>query len=222
MKIVNDYEWSTHIPLNQAIVEVMQPKLIVELGTGLHSTPIFLKSTAEKLYFIDNDANWLNEIKKNNQFDDRCTIMHHDLGSEIHLTTFLRELSQEKRNEITNYYKELSKTITSIDVKPKMLFVDHYTCARALSINTLYKDFDLVLYHDCQPKGTKWYEYYFESDLYKNYDSYFLRSPTSWTGCFVKKEYDIEISLRTIITPFIKKYCEENNLALSDMFLEKK
>jgi tRNA1(Val) A37 N6-methylase TrmN6 len=69
MNIVNHYEWSTHITLLKSLTEVMQPKLIVELGTGLHSTPIFLQSTAEKLYFIDNDQAWLSRIQESNTFD---------------------------------------------------------------------------------------------------------------------------------------------------------
>lgn len=222
MNIVNNYEWSTHVPLNKILVEEIKPELIVELGTGLYSTPIFLQSQAKKLFFIDNDTEWLNEIKNKNKFDERCSVIHHDLGNEIHLTTFLKELSEEKKNEIFNYYKKLEDEIKKIELFPKMLFVDHYTCARALSINALYSSFDIIVYHDCQPKGIRWYEYYFEKNLHLNYDSYFLTSPTSWTGCFIKKSLQIKSNLCLSIDKHIIEYCNDNDLVKSQMVLEKK
>ena len=217
MNIVNHYEWSTHIPLLKSLTEVMQPKLIVELGTGLHSTPIFLQSTAEKLYFIDNDQAWLSRIQESNTFDNRCTVRYHGLGEEITLTTFLRQLTAEKKAEISNYYIALSAEINSIAVSPKMLFVDHYTCARTLSINLLFESFDIIAYHDCQPKGTKWYEYYFNQGLLDNYELHYLKSPTSWTGCFIKKSFNDYSTLNAVMRPYVDSYCDENQLSRDAM-----
>ena len=217
MKIANHYEWSTHIPLLKSLTEVMQPKLIVELGTGLHSTPIFLQSTAENLYFIDNDQAWLSHVQESNTFDDRCTVRYHGLGEEILLGTFLRQLTEEKKTEISNYYTALSTEINSIAVSPKMLFVDHYTCARTLSINLLFESFDIIAYHDCQPKGTQWYEYYFNQSLLDNYELHYLRSPTSWTGCFIKKSFNDYSTLNKVLRPYIDLYCDENQLSRDAM-----
>ena len=216
-KIVNDYEWSTHGPLLKTIIETLTPKLIVELGTGLYSSPIFLASSAEKLFFIDNDQEWLNHVKKNNNFDSRCSLIFHDLGNSIKLGTFLKELPQEEKNKIINYYTDLSATIENESSTPKMLFVDHFTCARTLSINTLFDKFDIIGFHDCQPNGIEWYEYYFDEKLHKNYNLFFLTSPTSWTGCFIKKSFDVEILLKEKIIPHIEEYCIDNNINSSTM-----
>jgi len=221
MNITNNYEWSTHAPLNGALIETFNPKFIVELGTGLYSTPIFLNSSAEKMMFIDNDTEWLEEVKKINHFDDRCKVLHHDLGENIVLGTKLREISQEKKDEIFNYYKALASTIKEENISPKMLFVDHYTCARSLSINAMFSAFDIIVYHDCQPKGIRWYEYYFHQDLYSNYDSYFLISPTSWTGCFIKKTLPCEKNLDDVIVKYIDDYCNKNDLKKEQMYLKK-
>lgn len=219
MNIVNDYEWSTHVPLLKTVVAALNPKLIVELGTGLYSSPVFLNSQAEKLFFIDNDKEWLNHVKENNNFDARCSLIFHDLGSDIKLRTFLRELAPEQKNKIIDYYKDLSVTIGNEPMEPKMLFVDHFTCARTLSINTLFDKFDIIGFHDCQPRGISWYEYYFNEELHKNYNLFFLTSPTSWTGCFIKKSFDIESTLKTNIIPFVEAYCKEYNLDSSTMNL---
>ena len=218
-KVVNDYEWSTHGPLLKTIIEVLNPKLIVELGTGLYSSPIFLSSSAEKLFFIDNDQEWLNHVKENNNFDSRCVSIFHDLGEDIKIYTFLRELPQEEKNKIINYYTDLSATIEKESSTPKMLFVDHFTCARTLAINTLFDKFDIIGFHDCQPDGIKFYEYYFNENLHKNYNLFFLTSLTSWTGCFIKKSFNIESTLKTNIIPFVKDYCKENNLDSGTMNL---
>ena len=70
MKIANEYAWSTHSPMNKALIELFNPCLIVEMGTGLHSTPLFLESAAEKLFFIENDSQWIDHIKSNFSFED--------------------------------------------------------------------------------------------------------------------------------------------------------
>jgi len=42
MKIVEDYGWSTHRPLIQAILDAFSPQFVLELGMGVYSTPIFM------------------------------------------------------------------------------------------------------------------------------------------------------------------------------------
>jgi hypothetical protein len=208
MKIANEYAWSTHSPMNKALIELFNPRLIVEMGTGLHSTPLFLESAAEKLFFIENDSQWIDHIKSNFSFDHRCEIIYQSLGEGIINSTKNRKLPQEKRLEIANYYKNFATTIDNIDVSLKFLFVDHFACARTSAINNMFDSFDIIVYHDCEPAGVAWYEYTFSESLYQKYDNFILTCPTAWTGCFIKKSLNAEYDLRNTIESHINKYCE--------------
>jgi hypothetical protein len=219
MKIANEYAWSTHAPMNNVLIKLFNPRLIVEMGTGLHSTPLFLESSAEKLFFIENDLQWIDHVKSNFSFDDRCDIIYQSLGDGIVNSTKNKKLSQEKRLEISNYYKNFATTIDNIDMSLKFLFVDHFTCARTSAINNLFESFDVIVYHDCEPAGVTWYEYTFSELLYQNYDNFILTSPAAWTGCFVKKSLNIESTLKTNIIPFIEEYCKKHNIDSNTMKL---
>ena len=43
MELDRSYAWSTHRPLLQSLVSTLKPKYILELGMGVHSTPIFIE-----------------------------------------------------------------------------------------------------------------------------------------------------------------------------------
>lgn len=218
MKIDNDYSWSTHSPLINSLIKITNPELILELGLGIHSTPVFLQSNAKKLIFIENDKNWFDHMSKEFNFDDRCYLEFHNLGEEIVLGTKLKELSENQKKTIIAYYNELSKKVGNY--KTKFLFVDNFACARNLAINTLCHSFDIIVYHDCQPKGIKWYEYQFEKSIYDQYNNYILKCNSAWTGCFVKKTVEVQEQLRDVIKTEIKEYCQKNNLDPTSMFLE--
>jgi len=220
MKIANEYAWSTHSPMNKALIELFKPKLIVEMGTGLHSTPLFLESTAEKLFFIENDMQWIEHIKSNFNFDDRCEIIYQHLGEGIINSTKNRELSSAQRTDIANYYKTFATKINSIDTQLKFLFVDHFASARTSAINNMFDSFDVIVYHDCEPKGIKWYEYRFLESVYQQYDNFILTCPAAWTGCFIKKSLNAETNLRNIIKPHINEYCKSIEIDPTSMILK--
>ena len=216
MNIDDNYAWSTSKPLLASLVEISDPAFILELGMGLHSTPIFLNSNCQNVIFVDSDDDWINHVQENNLFDKRHRILFHDLGPTKGRKLFPRQLSLKKRREITNYYKNLSAEIP--DTAPKLLFVDNMTCCRTIAINTLYSYFDIIAYHDCEPRAIRWYEYYFEKNL-KDFNHYVLKTPTSWTGCFTI--LDIETELFDNIKKHILSYSSEIGIKPSKIYLDK-
>lgn len=218
MNIDLDYSWSTHKPLLQSLLKIFNYDLIVELGLGVHSTPMFIESQAKQLIFIENDKDWLEHMKTEQSFDDRCQLIFHDLGPGIQLGTKKRELTEEQKLSIINYYKDFSNNI--VNQKNKLLFVDNFACARTLAIQTLYSSFDTIVYHDCQPKGIKWYEYQFDETLYSNYDNFILVCDSAWTGCFIKKGLTNKELLTTAIAPFIEEFSNKNKINNGSMYLK--
>lgn len=208
-----DYSWSTHQSMLQTILYTFKPELLVELGVGKYSTSVLLDYNFKELICIECDSDWLQFIKNSVSPKENVTFIHHDLGKEITLGTFLYQLTEEQKENIIHYYEDFSKKISEKNLQPKFLFVDNHTCCRTLAINTLYKDFDIIAYHDCEPLGIKWYEYYFKEDLEKEYDHYILKSPSSWTGCFFHKKLNIteSVFINNSI-PYIEEYCKKVGL----------
>jgi hypothetical protein len=201
MNIENFYEWSTHQPLIRATMELYKPVFVLELGLGVHSTPIFLEYGPE-LLSIENDKEWLDHIKE--KYPNINTLFH-SLG-ELKLGTHLYEVSEKQKLEITNYYIGLKFS----ELKPNLLFVDQYTACRTLSINTLKEKFDFIIYHDCQPAGISWYSY---NLINKNgFNSYYLKTPTSWTALMVSEKNDKGFTpLNEVILPHINNYMKNHS-----------
>lgn len=197
-----EYEWSTHQPLIKATMELYKPSFVLELGIGESSTSIFLEYKT-KLLSVENNNEWIDYIKTKYENID---VIYHDLKDEkITLTTHLYDLNESKKNEITSFYEKLKFS----KLRPNLLFVDQYTCARTLSINALGDKFDLIIYHDSQPAGIPWYSY----NLIKldNFNNYHIKTNTSWATLMVRKNMDKGLeSLSNIITPHIEDYKKDN------------
>lgn len=221
MKIDNSYGWSTNKPLIASLLEITSPKFIVELGIGMHSTPLFINSGCEDIIFIDSDKGWLDYIRLNNVFGPRHQTLFHDLGPTKLKGVFLKHLTTDQRLGIVSYYEDLSEIVADNSGFPKMLFVDNVTCCRTLAINTLYKEFDIIIYHDCEPKGILWYEYYFNKELIHNFDNYILKTPKTWTGCFINPKLNIEEELQANIKHHVLTYSKEVNIDSNKIYLEK-
>lgn len=220
MYIEDYYGWSTHQPLLRALLKTFSPKFILELGVGLHSTPIFIDYDPDELMCVENDNEWLHKIKTQCSFKKEHTLIFHDLGCGINLQTFLNQLNTEQKIGIVNYYKKLSDLIQNKTKYPKLMFVDNFTCCRSSAINVLYKNFDIVVYHDCEPAGIDWYEYYFVDDLKNRFNSYKLKSQANWTGCFINKNLNQD-ELKQNILPYISEYRANNKLYSDKIYLEK-
>lgn len=220
MKVEKDYSWSTHQPILNMIMTIFKPELVVELGSGEYSTPLLMSYNPKEYICIENGKEWYDHMLNKFDFLNEHNYIYHSVGPSDKL---YKQLSREEKDSIIEYYTLLSDRIDSYSLNPKFIFVDQYTCCRTLSINLLYKNFDIIAYHDCEPAGVLWYEYKFDNNLINNYDTFCLKTPKSWAGCFVHKKYSVsENNLKTAIAPFIKEYCLSNSIAPNTIFLEKK
>lgn len=51
-------EYGSHKPLLTAVLEHFKPRTVLETGSGLHSTPLFLAHPIERLVSYENNAEW--------------------------------------------------------------------------------------------------------------------------------------------------------------------
>lgn len=211
MDMAKHYEWSTHQPIIRMIVKEFMPKFMLELGCGMFSTPILFESKESEILCVENDEAWIDHLRKELHFPKNAKIRFHDLqGVEKH--TKFSSLRASQKTRLFEDYLQLGSTFLNKET-PRFLFVDQYTCARNISINMLGEHFDFIAYHDCQPEGQKVYEYKFTNYLRNNYTHYYLKTPTSWTGLFIKEEHNKgEVMMQALIAPYIEQYCKENGL----------
>ena len=189
--------WTTHQPLIKAVMQSYKPKFVLELGMGNFSTPLFLQKDVEYLG-VENDVTWIGHLENN--LGPMNTIFH-DLGPDIKIGTHLYEISENAKASICDFYKNLKYP----RLKPNVLFVDQFTSCRTLSINTLGKYFDVIIYHDCEPAGIPWYSYNLIN--LEGFQIFTLKSDTSWTRLMVKK-YNNDFS--KVIKLFIQEYKMNN------------
>jgi hypothetical protein len=180
------YQSSTHQPLLRAVIKAYKPQFILELGIGDYSTPILSGAGAAYLG-IENDNEW---IKRFPGLD----IIHHPVN--FGLSDNLRSVPNELIG-LHNYYCGIS--IPSD--KPNLLFVDNWTACRMIAINSLSDRFDLIIYHDCQPKNIPTYNY--NGINHAGFGVKYLTSPTSWTGLMYREDKELDIQ------PFIDEYLKE-------------
>jgi hypothetical protein len=206
------YRWSTHVPVINTSLEILNPELVVELGIGHFSSPLFFKSNIKKILHIENDENWLSMVKEKHKdkIKNNSEFRHHNIG-DIDLSTRLKDISQTQKKEIEKYYTELSIEIKSMTYKSALMFTDGFTCARRLSIDILTNDFQIVIYHDAEDRET--YDYNnIKKDLYKTYDNYVLKTTRTYTGFFMKKGLIEQIKLHSIMDKHIHNYIKELNI----------
>lgn len=195
MQIEKDYKWGTHIPMIKGILDLYNPAWVLESGIGLHSTPCFIDY---KYIGVENDKNWLEFSKEQLPNMD---FRHHYIP-EIDLATRWQKVPKSTRLNTCLFYLGLDLPKET----PGLLFVDGYTGTRRLVINTMRNKVDIIIFHDCQPRSRSVYNY--ENIETEGFTTYYLTSPTSWTGVMLKNDVGLA-ALQKAIAPHIKEFLKQ-------------
>lgn len=181
------FKWSSHNPVIMTALDLLRPSLVVELGVGNFSTPLFLASSATKIWHIENDRPWLDHVLEHFKVDDRSDFRYHEISDRVNKSTAWSTLPTDLQAAQHTYYTGLAHEISQIDITPRLLFVDHFTCVRTLSINLLANQFDWVIYHDAETPEVYGYQE-IDRDLGHDFDQYELRTSSSWTGMLIRRD----------------------------------
>lgn len=57
-------EYASHLPVLKAVMALLKPKEVLELGAGLHSTPFFLTCPIKRLVSVETDPEWAIKVTK--------------------------------------------------------------------------------------------------------------------------------------------------------------
>jgi hypothetical protein len=206
------WAWGSHLPLLESLIQVVHPELILELGMGRHSTPLFARERQASLLFVENDKKWLVDTISSVDFGNNCTFSLHQLPPEIKIATKPVEISPAAKDDAVSFYRRLAERLQGRKEFPKMMFADQFTCCRTFSINELHPHFSIVAYHDCEPAGIRWYNYRFRKTLLDGFDHCVLKTPDAWTGCFIRKDMNIIEAVREAIREPIQRFASSHGL----------
>jgi hypothetical protein len=215
------YRWSSHTPVIYTALELLKPELIVELGIGFFSSPIFFKSDTKKTIHVENTQQWIDLIKDKHKDiidENKSEFLYQNIG-DIKLQTKYAELNDEQKKSIDVYYKDLSIKVNQMNYNGKLMFTDGFTALRRPSIDILTNNFDMAIYHDAEDTETYDYNNISES-LKEQNDHYLLKTATTYTGFFIKKDIYDKKQLNNIMNKSIDRYTKEISISKEGIVLE--
>ena len=203
-KAHGEWKWASHTPLIKGILDLYKPQLILELGCGMYSTPLF-QSNDIVYKGIENDLKWIKSIKNELGVD----IDYHDLKG-IDRTELWGGLSRLQKKEIKEYYQNLSTSdFVLMDRNPKLLFVDSFACTRKIAISVLKPQFDIIIYHDSQPnKKSGIINHLYNQEEEAGFVKYHLKTVRNWTSVMLKTDKGIEM-LKNNVAPYIVDFYKQ-------------
>lgn len=193
------FKWSSHTPAIRTALQLVPPQLVVELGVGNYSTPLFLQSSAQRIVHIENNKQWLDDIQAQYHQPGRNEFRWHSLPDKVKNSTLAPSLPTQLIEQCQQYYQNLKQEVADHKTGPKLLFVDHYASLRTLAINVLTHQFDIVIYHDAEVPEV--YEYqHIDTALSETFQHWTLKTASSWTGFMIRKNLiDAEILHQTMM-----------------------
>lgn len=188
----------THLPVLQSIIEIFRPRLAMELGAGLYSTPL-LVDNFEWLVSVENDQFWYKKICRRYANKRNIEIIYHPIEKHIHSS-----LSSLDINEV-EIHRSFYQSLSDANPKSELLFVDQASCLRTISLMEMYRRFKFIVWHDADCDKYE-YQRFYDLDL-SDYNRYWFRLNKYATGFMIRKteKYD-ETALFCSIKQYGKEY----------------
>lgn len=140
-----DLRWSSHIPLNTALLKSFSITGVLELGAGFHSTKLFHDMGIQYLS-IEMDKKWIEKLNLPN-------VIHYECPDGIDKGTVRENIEVSELDKFSNF------SFNNREIWANYLFIDTYSGYRLSSLVDLYKYFDVIVFHDFEPNQDKYYGY---------------------------------------------------------------
>lgn len=171
--------WGSHLPVLQAVIDAFPIVGALELGSGLHSTAI-LFDRLQSVVSIENYESWIDTLRENIQEDEKHYFAHFPFSHSKKAQR--EEIGQEALQKATEFYR------SHMTFNPNLLFVDCFRGYRLQAMIDLHKDFDVIVYHDAQPRVDFRYGYStFVPE--RNFIQYIDRTFPTHTGVYINVDY---------------------------------
>lgn len=145
--------WGSHVPVLEALFDAFALDSVLELGAGLHSTPLFFRR-ARRVVAIEADAEWiLRLVESGLAVDDRRELIRQPVPRKTSRRTLREKLPPGELARATAFYK------THMRGPVDLLFVDCYAGYRRQAVLDLYRHTGVVVFHDAEPEHDHQYGY---------------------------------------------------------------
>jgi len=184
--------WGSHQPFLHAIMEILKPHQVVELGCGKYSTPI-IEKYATLIITVEHDQGWAYKIIKS-----ICDHPHHKWIIQpfngINNSTRRPDMSHAAKSAVDSFYKVLKLPSTDF------LFVDTFTCARVPAMIHLTQYAEMVMLHDLEGNSPQHYNFEEIGDVMKGWYRYRFAPEgmvnkihqVPWTDLFSRRMLDTD------------------------------
>jgi hypothetical protein len=176
------YTLGTHQPIIRSVMETFDVKGVLELGTGLKSTQLFVDYNKEHIS-VETDNEWYGQVKSSVKERDGYKIHLHDIGHGVGTKTKWHELTEDVIKECMQYYRNL---IAGKNIN--VLFVDHVSGLRIFTTKEFLEDksMDVIMYHDAQHEGYGFNK--LNKSITDGYVHLMFKSLGVYTGILIKEE----------------------------------
>ena len=176
--------WGSHIPVHEALIDTYEVKGVLELGAGFHSTSFFFEN-CDYVTSIETDAEWVDKLRASLKEDEKRRLILHPISNDITRSTRRHDVSEEFLKDVVTFWNQhINKDIN-------YLFIDSISSLRLEALEKLKSKFDIIVFHDVNPRGLK--NHYGEDvfDKLKKLKSYSLfvdETYTQYTGILISNK----------------------------------
>ncbi len=207
IELIKGWDWSTHTSAIKYVLDKYEIGKIVEHGSGVHSTPLFVESGINYQGYEEDALFRLQMIEEGVYNDTQVELM--PMPNDVNIMQMFSELTDTQIEQIIfeydKLYYQMQGEFLYID-KLKLLFVDGYTATRNLCINMWNTLFDIVIVHDTEPNSWEHYQYNFRNEYFKeHFNIISITTPVPYTSILIRKELDIDYDL---IRKYMNEYCD--------------
>jgi hypothetical protein len=181
---LKNLRWGSHTPVNTSVLKSFPISGVLELGAGLNSTPLFFDN-CKNVTSIENDSNWINKLREENLIKEteNQKLVYHELPEFINRSTHRRDIPKHILRESIEFYKLYM--VSDIN----FLFIDGYAGLRLEALEKLYNNFDIITYHDAEPKFDHCYDYS-KFTVNDQYIHLIDKSFPAYVGILISKKYE--------------------------------
>lgn len=218
MELNSDWAWGSHLPILKYFTREYDIDIIMEHGSGIHSTPILASGCKQYYGFEENEDFYDQMIAEKVYTSNQVSLFR--LPENIDISTIQQNVDMDDYLQMDNDILSLAKefVIENRIFKAdglKLLFVDGYTCSRNLWIKHFKEYFDIIIIHDTEPNSYNHYQYTFKDGEYvKEFKIYTVTSPTPYTSILIRKDIGINFDRLRL---YLDEYCESQGWDYSEI-----
>lgn len=146
--------WGSHIPVLEAAIDTFNITGALELGAGINSTPL-LFARVPRVTSLECDEAWITELRKRWPVpeDEAHRLVYMPVRRGVNRGTLEEKLTAHDLERARAFYR------LWLQSDMNLLFVDSFAGFRRRAIVDLFAEFDVVVYHDAEPKHDHQYGY---------------------------------------------------------------